>query len=63
LIQAYRAFSININLFIQSSAIGRIHAGKKMLLILLLMAILPQSFLTLVRRNFMTLTLFTTRHT
>lgn len=33
------------------------------LFVLLLMAILSQSFLTLMRRNLMTLTLFTTRHT
>ena len=33
------------------------------LFIPLLMTVLSQSFLTLVRRNFMTLSLFTTRHT
>jgi hypothetical protein len=40
-----------------------IRRGKNNLFVLLLMAILSQSFLTLVRRNLMTLTLFTTRHT
>ena len=36
---------------------------KKELFVLLLMTIFSQSLLTLMRRNFMTLPLFTTRHT
>ncbi len=40
----------------------RRRADRSYLFVLLLMAILSQSFLSLVRRNFMTLTLFTTRH-
>jgi hypothetical protein len=40
-----------------------IRRRKNNLFVLLLMAILSQSFLTLMRRNLMTLTLFTTRHT
>jgi hypothetical protein len=40
-----------------------IRRRKNNLFVLLLMAVLSQSFLTLMRRNLMTLTLFTTRHT
>jgi len=36
---------------------------KKNLFVLFLMAVLSQSFFTLVRRNFMTLPFLTTRHT
>ncbi|MFM9908890.1 MAG: hypothetical protein ACKVOW_06065 [Chitinophagaceae bacterium] len=35
---------------------------RRNLSVLLLMAVLSQSFFTLVRRNFMTLSFFTTRH-
>ena len=44
---------------------GRVQARsyRRKLLILFLMAVFSQSFLTLMRRNLMTLTFFTTRHT
>jgi hypothetical protein len=43
--------------------LGIRNPGERRLLIPLLMAILPKSFLSLVRRDLMTLSFFTTRHT